>query len=129
MTAASPILPRQGRRPPPWPLGSLFLGGFEGSSLRTADGGWLDLVVATQHDLQAREDYARCRALGIRAVRETARWPLIDRGGAFDLTSVRELAGLGREAGLTQIWDLMHYGYPDDLDPLSARFVDRFAAY
>jgi len=54
MTAASPILPRQGRRPPPWPLGSLFLGGFEGSSLRTADGGWLDLVVATQHDLQAR---------------------------------------------------------------------------
>ena len=44
---------------------------------------------------------------------------------------MRRLARLGREAGLVQVWDLMHYGYPDDLDPLAdaAGFVARFAAY
>ena len=112
-----------------WPFGSFFLGGFEGSSLRARDGSWLDLVVATGHDVQARKDYALCRALGIRAVREVARWPTIDRGGSLRLEDVSRLVRLGREAGLVQIWDLMHYGYPEDLDPFSAAFVDRFAAY
>jgi hypothetical protein len=27
------------------------------------------------------------------------------------------------------IWGLCHYGYPDDLDPFSETFVERFAAY
>jgi beta-glucosidase/6-phospho-beta-glucosidase/beta-galactosidase len=27
------------------------------------------------------------------------------------------------------IWDLCHYGYPDDLDPFTDAFTDRFAAY
>jgi quercetin dioxygenase-like cupin family protein len=110
-------------------LGSLFIGGFEASWLQKPDGRHLDLLAATQHDLQAQDDYGRCRALGIRAVRETARWPLIDRAGRFLLDEVQTLARLGREAGLTQIWGLMHYGYPDDLDPFSAALVDRFARY
>jgi hypothetical protein len=43
-----------------WPLGSLFLAGFEASWLRKPDGRHLDLLKATQHDQQAREDYAWC---------------------------------------------------------------------
>jgi mannose-6-phosphate isomerase-like protein (cupin superfamily) len=113
----------------PWLFGSFFLGGFESSTHVTTRGRRLDQVAATQHDLQADEDYALCRRIGIRAVREAARWPLIDRGGRLDLGSVREMVRAGRRAGLAQIWDLMHYGYPDDLDPFSAEFVDRFAAY
>ncbi len=27
------------------------------------------------------------------------------------------------------IWDLCHYGYPDDADPFAPGFVERFAAY
>jgi hypothetical protein len=27
------------------------------------------------------------------------------------------------------IWDLCHYGYPDDADPFGSDFADRFAAY
>ena len=110
-------------------FGSLFLGGFECSTHLTAEGHRLDVVAATQHDTQAREDYALCRAAGMRAVREAARWPIVDRGGVLDLQGVRQLAQLGREAGLVQIWDLMHYGYPDDLDPFSGEFIDRFAAF
>ena len=34
-----------------------------------------------------------------------------------------------RRHQILPIWDLCHYGYPDDLDPLSDVFVDRFARY
>ena len=114
-----------------WLFGSLFLGGFECSTHLTVEGHRLDVIAATQHDTRAREDYALCRSAGIKAVRESARWPILDRGGAPDLAAVRELARLGREAGLVQIWDLMHYGYPGDLDPFATprEFAERLAAF
>ena len=112
-----------------WLFGSFFLGGFEASTHRTQEGHRMDLIAATQHDRMAAEDYALCRAAGIRAVREAARWPLIDQGGRLALDEIRQLARLGREKGLVQIWDLMHYGYPDDLDPFTPEFRDRFVAY
>ena len=112
-----------------WLFGSFFLGGFECSTHLTPEGHRLDVVAASRHDVQAAEDYALCRAVGIRAVREAARWPIVDRGGRLDLAGVRDLARLGRQAGLTLIWDLMHYGYPDDLDPFSPAFVERFREY
>ena len=31
--------------------------------------------------------------------------------------------------GIQIIWDLMHFGYPDDIDIFSPAFVRRFAAY
>jgi len=34
-----------------------------------------------------------------------------------------------RETGVQVIWDLLHYGWPDDLDIFSARFVHRFAEF
>ena len=115
--------------PQSWQFGSFFLGGFECSSHRTLEGHRLDLIAVTQHDTLAAEDYALCRALGLRAVREAAVWPVLDRAGVLDLAPVRRLARLGRAAGLLQIWDLMHYGYPDDLDPFGPEFPRRFAAY
>lgn len=108
---------------------SFFLGGFECATHVTAEGHRLDLIAASQHDCRAREDYALVRSAGICTVREAVRWPVVDRGGALDLSGPRELARVGRAAGVTQIWDLMHYGYPDDLDPFSERFAERFAAY
>ena len=108
---------------------SFFLGGFECSTHLTTEGRRLDVVAATQHDIQAREDYALCTSAGIRAVREAARWPILDRGGRLDLAPIRRLAQLGRHAGVVQIWDLMHYGYPDDVDLLGPEFVGRFARF
>jgi mannose-6-phosphate isomerase-like protein (cupin superfamily) len=105
---------------------SFFLGGFECSTHLTTEGHRLDVISATQHDVQSREDYELCRGEGILAVRESARWPILDRHGAIDVEYVRRLARHARQAGIVQIWDLMHYGYPDDVDLLSAAFVDRF---
>jgi quercetin dioxygenase-like cupin family protein len=114
-----------------WLFGSLFLGGFECSTHMTPEGHRMDLAAVTRHVAQAREDYLLCRAAGIRAVREAARWPMIDREGTLDLGEVRRLARLGRETGLVLIWDLMHYGYPDDLDPFAREleFRERFTSY
>jgi quercetin dioxygenase-like cupin family protein len=108
-----------------WLFGSAFLGGFECANQLTRAGHRIDGIAATQHDRFAAEDYARCRALGIRAIRESARWTLADRGGRLDLAEVRRLAALARDHGLTVIWDLFHYGYPDDLDATEDGFADR----
>jgi quercetin dioxygenase-like cupin family protein len=108
---------------------SFFMGGFECSTHVTIEGHRLDVIAATQHDKLAREDYRLCRSAGIRVVREAARWPLIDRAGRLDLAGPQELARIGREEGVGQIWDLMHYGFPDDLDPLTPTFRERFVAY
>jgi mannose-6-phosphate isomerase-like protein (cupin superfamily) len=113
-----------------WLYSSFFLGGFECSNHLNVEGRRLDLIASTQHDRQAEGDYALCRSVGIRAVREAARWPRLDCRGVLQTHEVRELARLGRASGILQIWDLMHYGYPDDLDPFDPEpFVRRFADY
>ena len=34
-----------------------------------------------------------------------------------------------RDEGVQVIWDLCHYGWPDDLDIFSPQFVERFARF
>ncbi len=112
-----------------WPFGSFFLGGFECATHLATDGRRLDIVAASQHDVRAEEDYELCVRIGIKGVREAARWPIADRGGETDLDHVRELARIGRRTGVVQIWDLMHYGYPDEVDPFSSSFERRLALF
>ena len=108
---------------------SFWLAGFESACHINRRGERLDLVVATQHDRQAREDYARVAALGFLGVRESARWHVIDRGGRLDFSSVTELLNAAAPEGVQILWTLCHYGWPDDVELFSARFVDRFARY
>src|SRR5438105_15772506 len=110
-------------------FGSFFWGGFECSTHLNREWQRMDQIAASQHDRFTAEDYTLARAAGIRVVREAARWPLLDRAGHLDLSDVRGMACLARQHGLTLVWDLMHYGYPDDLDPFSEEFVERFARY
>lgn len=109
---------------------SFLLAGFDGSTGRNKAGRWFDHVVATGHDRLAVEDYAAISALGIRGAREAVRWPLVDRGrGAYDFATVRPFIEAASKARVDVIWDLFHYGYPDQLDLLSADFPRRFADY
>jgi len=108
---------------------SFFLGGFECSTHRTTAGKRLDLVASTAHDRFAREDYQRLREQGIQAAREGIRWHLIEPNpGRYDFSSVLPLLRAAREMEIQVIWDLCHYGWPDDLDVLSAEFPRRFAS-
>lgn len=105
------------------------MGGFECSTHRNGAGTRLDLIASIQHDLHAAEDYAMLRTVGMETARDGVRWHLVDRGGHYDFSSfVPVLEGALRN-GVQVIWDLFHYGFPDDLDLFEPEFVDRFARY
>jgi hypothetical protein len=108
---------------------SFYLAGFECATGYNMHGEWIDQIAATEHDLHVEADYRRLADVGIRAVREAIRWPLVDCGGRFDFSSVDAFARAADGQGFDVIWDLFHYGYPNDLDPFSLEFANRFAAY
>jgi hypothetical protein len=108
---------------------SFYLAGFECATGYNVQGQWIDQLAATQHDRQAEQDYARLAEADIHAVREGIRWPLVDHRGRHDFSSALAFVNAARLHHFDVIWDLFHYGYPDDLDPFSGEFVERFAAY
>jgi beta-glucosidase/6-phospho-beta-glucosidase/beta-galactosidase len=89
----------------------------------------VDLICATQHDRRVAEDYAALGPWHIRTVREGMRWHLIDRQGRYDFTSVRPMLEAAEKHGIEVLWNLCHYGWPDDLELMSPAFVERFAGY
>jgi hypothetical protein len=108
---------------------SFFFAGFEGATGYNERGEWFDQVAATHHDRHADADYRRLGEVGICAAREAIRWPVVDQRGRYDFSSVRPFLDASREHGIDVIWDLFHYGYPNDLDIFSDLFVERFAHY
>jgi beta-glucosidase/6-phospho-beta-glucosidase/beta-galactosidase len=112
------------------PFQSFFMGGFECSTHRLHSGRRLDVIAATSHDRFARKDYERLAAVGMRTVRDGIRWHLIEtRPGVYDFSTVVPMLAAAREAGVQVIWDVLHYGWPDDIDIFSSAFVERFAAF
>jgi beta-glucosidase/6-phospho-beta-glucosidase/beta-galactosidase len=109
---------------------SFFLGGFECSTHRREDGRRLDLIEATGHDRWAARDYATLASHGLRSVRDGLRWHLIERApGAYDWSSFLPQLRAAEATGVQVIWDLCHYGWPDDIDIWRPRFVERFARF
>jgi beta-glucosidase/6-phospho-beta-glucosidase/beta-galactosidase len=118
---------RMAKRPGIFP--TFFLSGFECSNFFWGDGVRRNLVAETGHDRHAAEDYRTLNQLGIAVAREGIQWPMVDRGGSYDFSSLDPFIGAMNASKILPIWDLCHYGYPDDLDPFSDAFVERFAAY
>ena len=116
---------------PSYPLfQSFFLGGFECSTHRLADGRRLDLLAATQHDRFAAQDYRILKEYGISTVRDGVRWHLIERKpGVYNWSSFLPMLRAARETGTQVLWDLFHYGWPEGLDLFAPEFVERFAAF
>jgi beta-glucosidase/6-phospho-beta-glucosidase/beta-galactosidase len=117
-----------GTSPTPSLFQSFFIGGFECSTHKRRNGRRLDLIAATAHDRLARQDYLALKALGIRTVRDGIRWHLIEQAPyryqfAADLPLVRA----ARKTGTQVIWDLCHYGWPDDVSPFEPDFGSRLA--
>lgn len=109
---------------------SFFIGGFECSTHRTRQGRRLDLTAATAHDRYAEADYQALRGHGIRTVRDGLRWHLIETmPGRYDWSSFIPMLRAAHRTGTQVIWDLAHWGWPDDLDVWSPAFVDRFARF
>ncbi|TWR00253.1 beta-glucosidase, partial [Xanthomonas vasicola] len=109
---------------------SFFMAGFECSTHRRRDGRRLDLIAGTKHDRWAANDYAAVSAHGLRTARDGLRWHLIEqRPGHYDWSSFLPMLHAANSAGTQVIWDLCHYGWPDDVDIWTPQFVDRFARF
>jgi len=108
---------------------TFFLSGFECSTFLWKDQGRRNLVEETQHRKHAAGDYALLRSLGIAVSREGIPWPLVDRGGSYDFSAIDPMIEAMNRCQILPIWDLCHYGYPDDADPAADDFADRFARY
>jgi hypothetical protein len=108
---------------------TFFLTGFECSTFRWKDQGRRDLVAETRHRAHAQADYQGLREIGIAVAREGIPWPLVDRGATYDFSLLDPLLDAMNRAQILPIWDLCHYGYPDDADPFAPDFADRFARY
>ena len=77
----------------------------------------------------ADADYRRLADHGIRCARDGFSWPRVECvPGRRDFASVVPLVRAARRHGVRVVWDLLHFGWPDDLDPFQPVFVDRFAA-
>jgi hypothetical protein len=108
---------------------TFFISGFECSTFLWKDKGRRDLVKETGHDSQMMEDYQLLRSLGIAVAREGLPWPYIDKNGVYDFSCADPIIDALNKSQILPIWDLCHYGYPDDLDPYSEEFCIRFANY
>lgn len=115
------------RRPGIFP--TFFISGFECSTFLWKDQGRRNLVVETQHDRRAMEDYHILRELGIAVAREGIPWPLVDKDRHYDFSAIDPYLEAMDKAQILPIWDLCHYGYPEDTDPFSDDFASRFADY
>ncbi len=108
---------------------SFWMGGFETATHVNEAGRRLDIMAATEHDVQVDRDYALLRSVGITTVRDGVRWHLIERNGTFDFSSLAPMVVAAERHGIQVLWTLLHYGVPDDVDLFSAEFPVRFARF
>jgi glycosyltransferase involved in cell wall biosynthesis len=114
-----------------YPIFRSFLqAGFECSTHKLKHGRRLDLLASTQHDCFARKDYRRLQVLGIKTVREGARWHLIEESpGCYNFDSLAVILDAAAETETEVLLDLLHFGWPDHVDVFGPGFVSKFASY
>ncbi len=107
-----------------------FMTGFECSTFLWKDHLRKDYVSLTAHDRFLDADYADVERHGFKVVREAVQWPLVDRGGGrYDFSHTERVLDALERHRVTPIWDLFHYGLPDDCDPFSDECRERFVTY
>lgn len=111
------------------PFHSFWMAGFECTDKLNAFGNRVDFLHLTGHLQLLAQDYQHIIPYGIRTVREGIRWSQVEkRPYEYDWSTVAVMMDTGRANGIQQVWDICHFGFPDDLTPLHPLFAKRFAA-
>ena len=101
---------------------TFFLSGFECSTFLWKDGGGATSSRRRSHREHAAEDYAILRDLGIAVAREGMPWPMVDKRRRTTISRLLDPCIEAMNAArILPIWDLCHYGYPDDARPVRGR--------
>ena len=111
------------------PFRSFWMGGYECTDQLNCFGNRVDFLPLTGHLDRIDADYQDILQFNIRTVREGIRWSVVEtKPYQYDWSTVAYMLERGRANGIQQVWDLCHFGYPDDLTPLHPMFARRFAA-
>src|SRR5690606_18726380 len=109
------------------PFRSFWMGGFECSDKINYFGDRIDLLKETDHINLISSDYEMMKELNIHTVREGIQWSKVEsKPFNYNFDVVKLMMDKGQELGMQQVWDLCHFGYPDDLSPLHPHFTKRF---
>ncbi|MEZ0327951.1 MAG: b-glycosidase, partial [Fimbriimonas sp.] len=93
------------------------------------DQGRRDLSSETGHYAWADRDYEILAKHGFGVAREGIPWPMVDLGHGYDFTIIEPFLEAQRKHKVVPIWDLCHYGYPEQYEPFSEAFPEQFASY
>ncbi len=108
---------------------SFYWGGFECADHINRSGDRINLLKETEHDKRSGEDYRLLTEIGITTVREGICWSEVEKiPFTYDFSEVKYRIEIAKELGIQQVWDLCHFGYPDDLIPTHPRFTERFVS-
>lgn len=111
------------------PFSSFWIAGYECTDKLNAFGNRVDFLTVTGHLQLLDQDYQRLQNFNISTVREGIRWSHVEkRAYQYDWSTVKWMIERGKANGIQQLWDLCHFGFPDDLTPLHPMFARRFAA-
>ena len=111
------------------PFKTFFMGGFECADHINRSGTRINLLKETQHDIRIEEDYKLLTDLNIFVAREGICWSDVETSPyVYDFTEVLKRMDVAEKYSIQQIWDLIHFGYPDDIYPTHPLFVERFAS-
>ena len=106
------------------------MGGFECSTHFNPYRQRVDVIEATKHDEFADPDYQRLLNFGMKTARDGIRWHLIETEPfRYDFSSAANQVRSAEQTGIQIIWDLFHYGYPNDLDIFGKEFIVRFTKF
>ncbi len=109
---------------------SFLQGGFECATHKNIHNQRVDVVRTSRHDEFVLADYLRLKSVGMTTVREGARWHVIEPApGVYELSSLDILYDAAEETGIEIILDLMHFGWPDFIDPFGTEFVGAFERF
>jgi hypothetical protein len=111
------------------PFDSFWMAGFECTDQLNAFGNRVDFLHITGHYEKLEDDYQKLQPFGIRTVREGIRWSFVEKKPyCYDWTTVKHMMDIAKANGIQQVWDICHFGFPDDITPLHPMFARRFAA-
>lgn len=111
------------------PFQSFWWAGFECTDQMNCFGNRVDFLHITGHLDQLDVDYELIKQFDLHTVREGIRWSQVEkRGYQYDWSTVERMLSRGKAHDIQQVWDICHFGYPDDLHPLHPLFARRFAA-
>ncbi|CAD7813115.1 hypothetical protein CHRY9390_02611 [Chryseobacterium aquaeductus] len=110
------------------PFNSFLMGGFECADQQNAFGERVDLYTTSGHKLYLENDYEKLDALGIKTIREGIRWSMVEtKPYEYDWTEVERIIKVSQAKNVQVVWDICHFGFPDDLTPLHPMFAKRFS--